>query len=387
MTRSREQVCTFHVCILVLLLLIPAAPVRANVGPPSYGGQVAAEPLGVIKDITITHETLQIDMRPVAEGKRAQVEAIYHLDNRGPGQELDLLFASGSKTVSSFQVWLGEQPISSAPAPEMTTLPESWKPPHNTPGIEADRDLEYAARRKQVTPVGFKVVIPSGSQVLKVRYEAETGTYLPNTPTKYHQFAYVLAPARAWSGFGGLDVTVQVPAGWEAASVPKLDRDGDTLAGHFSELPPFDSLGLTIRAPAGPFYQPLVYGSFGLFWLVVLGGAFYCGWSGRCVGRARAQQEQGSASAQVSIGVLAFGLGLLWSVAVLLAGLFAVFGPEWVLPTEQVSHYGYGQATAVLGVIFLSVVVLPVGFLLALTTILLNRKRTAARENAWAARE
>ena len=55
----------------------------------------------------------------------------------------------------------------------------------------------------------------------------------------------MLAPARAWDGFGGLDVTVHLPACWAAASRPELARVGDELRGSFDAVPA-DALALTV---------------------------------------------------------------------------------------------------------------------------------------------
>jgi hypothetical protein len=50
---------------------------------------------------------------------------------------------------------------------------------------------------------------------------------------------------------------------------------------------------------------------------------------------------------------------------VLAAGLGAVFGPDLALPAGQVMHYGYGQTFALLGVLFLSGALIPMGFAIA----------------------
>jgi hypothetical protein len=56
----------------------------------------------------------------------------------------------------------------------------------------------------------------------------------------------------------------------------------------------------------------------------------------------------------------------------------AIFSPDWVLPSGQASHYGYGQAFALVGVILLSTVAVPVGFLIAQVTAVLVSRRAAA---------
>src|SRR5262249_21592920 len=150
-------------------------------------GQLVGEPIG-IQDIFITRETLVIDLRPLAnplppaeavqEARKnskggseysaamtdlAQVEAVYHLDNRGAEKKLHLLFASGSEQLSDFQVWLGDQSVTCSFATDVK-LPATWNPPKSTPGLGRDQNLSYPGHR--FTPVSFTVVIPPGRQTL-----------------------------------------------------------------------------------------------------------------------------------------------------------------------------------------------------------------------------
>jgi hypothetical protein len=345
---------------------------RANVGPPASGGQITAEPVGVV-GVDITHETLTIDLRPLAANGLAQVEAAYLLHNRGPEQRLDLLFASGAAGMADFRVWLGGRPVASRPAAD-TTLPATWQAPRHTPGLGGEGELDYLRYQSRgVTPVAFTVVVPPGPHELKVRYAAEAATHLHGRPTVYRQFAYVLAPARAWSGFGGLGVTIHLPENWRAACTPALDREGDTLRGNFADLPA-DAIALTVQAPEGWAYRPLTYASLGLLGAVLLGGGVACWWGGRSKGRRGA----GPAGARPTwldrhAWPRSIGLGVAWGSAVLGAGLFATFGPDWVLPAGQVSRYGYGQAFATIGVCFLSLLAAPVGFVIAQLTAVVVR--------------
>jgi hypothetical protein len=358
----------------ILGLLVLPATAWANAGPPYFGGQLTAEPLG-IKDVAIEREELTIDLRPLAEGGRARVEAVYHLNNAWAERTLDLLFASGAADVADFRVTFDDRPVPSAPAPA-ATLPESWKVPKQTPALDGNSPLQYRFyNARAVTPVAFAVVVPEGRHTLKVTYAADAVTHLDGYPTVYRQFAYVLAPARSWAGFGGLDATVHLPAGWRAASTPELGRDGDTLNGHFSDVPA-DSIALTVQAPAGPAYWPVVYGTLGLFGLAILGGAFVCWRAGRAKGRALAQSRGAGHAWPRSLFV-----GLLWGLVVLGTGLLATFGSDWVLPSGQASHDGYGRPFAVVGEALLAALLVPVGFAIAqLTAVIVRRQRAAAGE-------
>jgi len=353
--------------------MIPAV-VQANVGPPSSGGQVVAEPVGMV-GVDIRSETLIIDLRPLATNGLALVEAVYHLHNPGPEKKLDLLFASGSANIAGFQVWLGDRPIACAPARD-TKTPASWHAPAQTPGLRGASGLPYLQHRpRDVTPMAFTVVVPPGRHDLKVRYAAEASINRRGHPTVYRQFAYVLAPARAWSSFGGLDVTLHLPENWEVACTPALIREADTLKGSFADLPA-DAIVLTAQAPEPWVYWPLSYASLAFLGVVGLGGIVMCLRGGRAAGR-RIVSPTTAFSGQRNRHAwpTSLGLGLAWGLAALGAGLLAVFGPDWLLPSGQASHYGYGQALAMLAVILLSILALPVGFVIAqLTAVVVSRR-------------
>lgn len=345
--------CSFVRSGFVLTLLLTPAVVRANAGPPSSGGNVVAEPVG-IEDVAITRETLIIDLRPLAANGLAQVEAVYDLQNHGPEKKLDLLFASGSAGVADFQVWLGSQPVTGVPVKD-TKLPASWQAPTRTPGLRDVSDyLDY--RPLGVTPVAFTITLPPGPNDMKVRYAADATVHRYGNPTVYRQFAYVLAPARAWSSFGGLDVTIHLPVNWRVSCTPTLTRAEDTLKGSFAELPA-DAIVLTVQAPEGWAYRPLTYAGVGLFGLAVLGGAVAC----RNVG-------QRLDSLGRHLWAKSIGLGIAWGLAIFGTGVFAIVGPDWVLPSGQASHYGFGQALAFVGVLCLSLLAVPVGIVIARLT-------------------
>src|SRR3954469_17219752 len=143
--------------VLALVLAGPAGA-WANVGPPTSGGQVGAEPVGVI-GLAITRETLVLDLRPLAANGLARVEAVYRLNNPGPEKKLDLLFASGAGGVSDFQVTLDGRPVASAPAPD-APLPARWQAPKHTPGLGGERELEYLRHgARRVTAVAFAATV------------------------------------------------------------------------------------------------------------------------------------------------------------------------------------------------------------------------------------
>jgi hypothetical protein len=337
----------------VLALVVLVTPVaRANVGPPSSGGQLVAEPAG-LRDVHITRETLTIDLRPLADGQPGHVQAVYHLDNRGPERTLDLLFISGTPA-TAFDVRLNDQPVPSASAPD-APLPSNWQPPPTTPGIDNKRDLAYLqSDRLPAVPQAFALTIPSGSHTLTVRYDAEAARHQAGGPTVTWQFAYVLAPARQWASFGGLDVEIQLPAGWRMASTPSLLRSGNVVRSHFDKLPA-TALALTVRAAPGASYVPLLYGGWIVFGLAGLVGAVACAHSGWWYGRRR-----------MPAGLRVAVMAVLWGVALLAAGAFAVFGRNLAIPAAQQNHDGYGQSVVLLVTMVLGALAVPVGFALGM---------------------
>jgi len=219
---------------------------QANSGPPFRNGQFGAEPIGV-DFIGISHETLHIDMRPLARNKLVNVEVMYELDNAGNTQQLELLFVTGANYVENFHVWLGEVELSTeTSAVNIDELPPSWKPPTITPKIDSEQSNAYPNYYTDLPTqlVKFSAEIPSGKSQLKVAYQALAAQSY-QVVVNWH-FAYVLAPARSWASFGSLDVTVDVPNGWKVATTPHLSRTGNVLNGSFDGLPA-DAIALTVR--------------------------------------------------------------------------------------------------------------------------------------------
>jgi hypothetical protein len=265
-------------------LLLPAAA-RANIGP-RWWGDLAAEPRG-LKQVAISREELTIDLRPLAAVDPARVKVVYHLHNPGERKKLNLLFVSGAPDVQDFEVRLDDRPVPSKPLPgkDWDDLPAEWKPPRYLPGIHG-RELfatMHGMWDHHIGAITFSVEIPPGASTLRVRYRARAAGATEGHTTATWLFPYVLAPAKAWAGFGTLEVTVYLPEGWEHHSEPPLEREGDVLRGHFTGLPA-DTLALAVRAPVGPAFYGMLAGSVVLFALAAVGGWFLCGLAGRLHG-------------------------------------------------------------------------------------------------------
>jgi hypothetical protein len=346
----------------------------ANVGPPFWGGQLVAEPGGVA-NIDVVHETLSIDLRPLAVGKPVLVDAVYLLENPADERELELVFVSGAPSVTEFHVQLDGQVLASEARPEME-LPERWQPPFVTPALRG-RDLDYLShRRREVVPFAFRAVIGSGRHELKVRYAAEAAGYHVGEPTVVRQFAYVLAPATSWKSFRGLDLLVQVPPGWLAAVTPPLERRGDVLRERFSALPA-DSLALSVQAPVPTLYWGARAVGVLMLVLAVVGGGPGCWLAADRLDKRR--RQQGRPRPTWRLWGRSLGLALVWGGAVLACGLAAIFGPSLFLPRGQVSQYGYGVPLALFGLLVLAGLTTLAGISVSLTAVLVANRKERAR--------
>jgi hypothetical protein len=224
------------------LLLVPAAA-TANMANPSQPGDPAGEPGGELDQMHVEHERLNIDMRPLERAEPARVEATYSIRNDGPARAVELVFVASGLDGTESGVWLNGAPVDFRLAND--ALPVPWLPPATTPGLERPPLPYEDAAQGQLL---FTLTLAPGQHDVKVSYTAAAGAYSGSSPTRYWQLGYVHTPARSWSSFGTLDVSVQLPAGWAAASDPPLDRMGDELRASFEGVPA-DSLAITAQAP------------------------------------------------------------------------------------------------------------------------------------------
>jgi hypothetical protein len=359
---------------LVLLTVIPTV-VWGNAGPPHVPGRLVGEPNG-LEDVVITHERLSFDLRPLATGGSAQVEALYEIENRGDERTVDLVFVSGPMDSDSAAVALDEQPIA-AVRKKVDALPPDWQAPKSTPAITGKSTLPYEAGTVLEMP-HFSIKLSPGSHQLRVRYAAKPTSYSTgSSPAIYWQLAYILAPARQWAGFGGLDVHVQVPAGWRFASTLALTRSGDEFTGSFDELPA-DAIAMTAQARTMPMVGAIV------FWLskllplaCVLGGLVLLRKLGRRIGRI-----QGSRLRSVLWALVVSPLaGIVWMVTLIVCLVIAFQGDSFLIEPIQRSH-NYANVYLLFYVGILCTLAFPVGLIITLTSSFASRAPLAETANA-----
>jgi hypothetical protein len=274
-------------------------------------------------------EQLIIDLRSLKDANLVHVDVTYELNNKGDPKHLELLFISGEVGINSFEAQLNGQPLVTRILPQdesqrlLKEAPPSWEPAYEGPGLDSEHT--YYAPKNHIRPpdlVAFSVDLPAGPSTLHVRYQSRACGAAERRPTATWHLPYVLAPAREWGSFGRLDVTVQVPAGWDARGTPALEREGDTLSGSFSELPA-DTLFVATSMPVPQEYDWAVWLSWAFWGTVLLVVCpLVCWWTRRRLHRYRAVRLERDGRIKWRSTMLVIGLGLLpplvWAVLVFL---------------------------------------------------------------------
>lgn len=336
---------------LVSIALAAALPgvAHANASQPVFPGDPTGEPRGV-HGIAIADEHLTIDLRSLPDTERARVTATYRLANAGDAQQLSLVFTTGVRAVQDFAVSLDGRAIAGAGL-ATGPLPQAWQAPATTPGLDGGAARPYEL--ESAVAEAFAVTVPAGTHELTVRYAAQATLDVrpDDSPTKIYQLAYVLAPARTWDSFGGLDLTIEAPAGWRIAVTPALPRTGDTLQAHFPTLPA-DAIAITATASVGALYPALRVGAPALALLVVLGG-------GGALWRRGARRGRADRSAGATLG------GFGWAVAVLATGLLVADRGDLAVSARDAVRNGYERGFLAVGVVVLAAIAWPAGAVIA----------------------
>jgi hypothetical protein len=368
---------------------VSSSPARANVGRQWWGGY-ASEPTGGLKDIAISRETLDIDLRPLAKGQAVRVEATYHLHNFGSRQRLHLVFVAGSKELKEFVVCLDERPLTTEKVPtEMVSHHWDSKPA----ALESSQPLSASNHPQlpQFNPsamqsavhiggnwypmslVTFTVEIPPGPSTLRASYRTKAVGTDEGYPTATWHLPYVLSPARAWRSFGGLDVLVHLPDGWEHLSTPPLERNGNELRGSFTGLPA-DELVVSTRLPLGPEHQRRIIWFTVTYFVMVVAGGVLCGAWGRFVGKRlwrSAKHRAIRAALFLSIGMS----GLAWGALVFGAWQLTSWGIRGPIALQEAPYYhGHFSLPACASFLF-SVLAIPLGMVLTGEIAAAYRKR------------
>lgn len=370
-------------CGFLLLTLIVPTSLRANMANPVQAGDVVGEPSAMLDSITVLYESLRIDMTPIGAGERyGWVSAEYTIVNNGSERTIPLLFLPGAMgvryatngnqsvpdTTFTIQVTMDGNPVPIAVAFTQTdSLPPQWRIPTATPGLNGNDSIRYEARNEGV--IRFTLQIPSGQHIVRVRYQAQpTSNSSGGRMAKLWQFAYVLAPARQWGGFGTLEAVVAAPTGWEVSTTPAMTVSESGWKGTWQGVPA-DAISISFAMPA-PSY--LRYLDDGLPIVASLLGIALCWMVGKRTGKWLVQSNK-TPGWSVPVALLA---GAGWALLVLGTMLLASSIVSNQLGNQLARGYGYGSAIA------LVLVYMPGAFLAGtlLTVIAAYRGSRQARE-------
>ena len=340
----------------LLVLLALATVAEANMAQRYFSGTRSGEP-GGIKGIAIEHEELSFDLRPLAAHDAAQIRARYFVDNTsGADVTAPLVFVAGAAASSLIVTLDGTALRDGETRPltreEMQALPAAWNPPMSTPGFDGD-NIGYGTEDN--ASFTFTLAIPTGKHEIVVTYSARAALDRSGGggDTYLWQLGYVLSPAKEWAKFGGLDVTVDVPAGWDVATSPKLARTGDTLRGKFPTLPG-DTIGITTRAPTSFVHGVLQIAMPVLLLVVFVGGIVLL----VIVGRRTRDRLTGARST-------AFLAAVGWALAIATAGSLTAMRGDLLISGNQVASHGYGPGFGVVGAVLGAILAIPIGYLIA----------------------
>lgn len=212
-----------------------ASPVWANMANPWRAGDPVGEPVAELEDLHVLRESLHFDLRGLQEpGDLARVVAEYEIEHRGQThRELDLYFVAPG--LAEGEVRLDGEELSAQP--EERPLPEAWG------GLEV---------RGRGDGLRYTASMDPGTHRLRVEYLARPSVDGTVDPVVVH-LPYVLAPARHWGSFGGLDVEVKPPRGCTVtSSLPLNGGVGGDQIGTFDGVPS-DMLELKIETANPPW--------------------------------------------------------------------------------------------------------------------------------------
>lgn len=238
------------VILALFMIALLALPVLANAGPstrsPSPGGLIPT----TTDAIRIMNENLTVRMvdengnPPPYYYGFAQVTAEYTLQNTtDKSVSLSLMYLSPN--TKEFNAMLNNEPlVTKVGSIDPKDLPADWKVPNQVlDPLDGEYELRADIGYGSLTPYTFDITV-GAKQEATLHMEA---TQLLGFDAARHMnvirhFAYLLAPAKNWAGFGTLNITVVVANNQIFTSNPPLteqSRDAHTITytGSFNGIP------------------------------------------------------------------------------------------------------------------------------------------------------
>ena len=354
-----------------LIILVSLDFVYGNAGPSETTNVIVGEPIGLTQ-VAIGREDLEIDFRSLTVGGEARVTATYQLVNASATETLQLAFALGSDASHSHTIEMDGVAVSGKLADSDRDLPSAWWPPKTTPPLRGDsRPLRFGGW-SSIRPLLFDLTIPTGTSVLTVSYTEKVKIIFAR-PAMFRQFAYILAPAKSWSSFKDLNLSIRVPDGWEMATNLNLKKSLNTFSGRFESIP-VDAIEFTLRPPIDTrlfvIQRYRSYAMLALFILVIVGS-----WrSGRKKILASRDQALGRSHYQPSLAhhaknivlhaIIAsciIGFSCYW-VSLGLGVLFPMSSSEESIRRQLGLSDGYTQIFIFIGIVLLTFMTLVIVF-------------------------
>jgi hypothetical protein len=227
----------------------------ANMAAPLQPGAMLGEPNAALARLSIEREKLEIDLRALAADPdgddearsgagKALISASYLVRNDSADRPLTLEFVAAASDTAQWSVSIDGVSIA-ASYTAATSLPTIYRAPVTTPGLDGT-PIEYEAEATGI--IRFTTNLLPGRHTIRVEYVASATRHRLDHRLVHWQLAYILAPARQWPSFGGLELSVIAPSRWSVATNVRLAREGDVLRGEFASIPD-DALTITARAP------------------------------------------------------------------------------------------------------------------------------------------
>ncbi len=262
-----------------MLLSITALSGSANARVTRGLAPFVSEPVSDWERLALVKEVLVLDLRPIALGHRAVIDATYRIRNDGAMMELNLLLPLHGTAVGTAS--LDGESLLPVVSPAMLDgeslppiVPPEWTAPMALATLEGTPRDSSGYFHLPKRGFSFMFTIGPGEHTLRLRQEVNLARDYMSAFYTVYNLAYVLLPLRSWQSVGAVDVTVELPPDWLGESVPAMTRTGDTLQTTLLEPLSLDALSVVASPP--PPSSPTVHRAVGF--LAGLIAALLLGW-------------------------------------------------------------------------------------------------------------
>ncbi|MDN5202398.1 hypothetical protein QQ008_13510 [Fulvivirgaceae bacterium BMA10] len=240
----------FSITIILLLLVLVEAFSNGMFYSTAKSGVLITEPFAKAY-CNITHENLFIDLRPLANNGDAIIFAEYELYVEKPVDSLLFLFVAASIISDGIIIELDGNPLNIQIDRSGKLLSQLRETTVITPWGEPDGYGKKPEYFKEEYVFCKMDLIEKRQHKLTIKYNArttETFLYQNESKTVVQTLSYALYPAKHWKSFGGLDLEIRYPDGWELKTNLPLNLSKETINEFYTEIPD-DFLHIHIRFP------------------------------------------------------------------------------------------------------------------------------------------